>query len=527
MPGPPPPATATQVSVKVTNDLRSAIKLFWHRPLGMGGMSVAQEVAEIDPGRCRLVRSYCGHSFSVWSLHDEQLQEWKMTADRRQCFRASAAAADPTRKAPPLPTKQAAPAPPAPPSASPRTYLTEAREEARAERRAELATKDGGRPTAATLQREASSLDCTIKKVESTLRRKRELDDHTATAAAQMAAAKPLPPATRAAAPGSPCSPMLGSSMLAKGRALVRAGNHDEALAVFKQASQVLEARGIMLQSKPVLAARIAALEKIVNAGRATKSSTGQLHQEARPTKAESSDSESQSDTDSDDEGSQAVAESPFAKRLKAAASARLTSSASNSSVGAARRSMGSVTVRFSEADRAARSELLDVPSTDRAAAAATVGSQRWVAMSWVERLAMVKVTTAAAAQARQAAFDKRIFNHGRSALGSSAEYLRNHFPSGREHGLNASSPGGRCSTCTLPLPCGKVHVTRKRSWASVVAEHSAKEECGLSQPASKRERLIANTARHGFDGCSRTVAQISDDSGARTRWFECDSSDL
>jgi hypothetical protein len=59
-----------QVSVKVENDHQREVQLIWHRPLD-GGLKVATPMATIAPGRCRVLRSYYGHSFSVWDGDDE------------------------------------------------------------------------------------------------------------------------------------------------------------------------------------------------------------------------------------------------------------------------------------------------------------------------------------------------------------------------------------------------------------------------------------------------------------------------
>lgn len=76
-----------QVSVKVENDHQREVQLIWHRPLD-GGLKVATPMATIAPGRCRVLRSYYGHSFSVWD-GDDELQEWTWTAARRQLYRSS------------------------------------------------------------------------------------------------------------------------------------------------------------------------------------------------------------------------------------------------------------------------------------------------------------------------------------------------------------------------------------------------------------------------------------------------------
>ena len=75
------------VSVKIENDSRNVCSLLCHRELP-GGMKIAQTMATVEPGRSRMLRSFYGHSFSLWD-GDEQLQEWTFTAARRQLYQAS------------------------------------------------------------------------------------------------------------------------------------------------------------------------------------------------------------------------------------------------------------------------------------------------------------------------------------------------------------------------------------------------------------------------------------------------------
>lgn len=554
-----------------------------------------------------------------------------MTAAKRQCFRASQSKAEPLQQAPaaappPQPTKQKT----EPNAPSSHGRLAQAHAEMRAELRG-VASKDTTAPPAvashsngassssvAALELEASKLDNTIKAVESTLRRKRELDEQRAqkakeeqnrlqeeTVAAKKAKdqlfldprtrnmAAPLPPSLRrtssaevapavnaskqdgntmffdpkavvarstsrtatTAAASVTAAPMAGSALLARARTLARSGQHEESLRVFKAARAVLEARGVRLESKPILTARIAALEKLVqdkhqsSRQQAAKTKQAETVAEvaAAPSKAlTSSDSDSDDGSDSDNDGAadkdvngytadaEKAAEreafggpvavraavvdgesSPFAKRLKAAVAQRLTTrgayppSSSSSSINR----LG-VNMRFTEADKLAGCELLETPATDRAAAANSVGGQRWAAMTWVERLALVKEKIAAQQTERQAKFDRVIFRHGRrelaAAVGTPPPPPANphHAPAAAEAEGKVAA-GGRCAICTLPAPCGKVHAGSKRTWAAVVAggrraadPQSAAAECGSSQAASVRawqirQATVAAAAAH------------------------------
>ena len=98
------------VSVRFTNDGDQDAELLWHREME-GGLLVAQHVADVLPGRSRIIRSFEGHSFSMWQ-QDAEAQRWTMGSGKRQHFRLSLAHAVPL-VLPPRRTSVAAPAPPA------------------------------------------------------------------------------------------------------------------------------------------------------------------------------------------------------------------------------------------------------------------------------------------------------------------------------------------------------------------------------------------------------------------------------
>lgn len=90
MPGPQAAASDdVPVSVRFMNDSKEPVELLWHREME-GGLVVAQHLSEILPGRSRIIRSFSGHSFSMWQ-NDKEIQHWTMGPMKRQLYKLSSA----------------------------------------------------------------------------------------------------------------------------------------------------------------------------------------------------------------------------------------------------------------------------------------------------------------------------------------------------------------------------------------------------------------------------------------------------
>lgn len=96
MPGGPEKAEPMATSVRFTNDSEEPADLLWHREME-GGLIVAQHLSEILPGRSRIIRSYAGHSFSMWQ-NDNEIQHWTMVTAKRQHYKISSGS-----RVPPIP----------------------------------------------------------------------------------------------------------------------------------------------------------------------------------------------------------------------------------------------------------------------------------------------------------------------------------------------------------------------------------------------------------------------------------------
>jgi hypothetical protein len=109
MPGPPTSPRSTPVSVRFTNDhSEQPAELLWHREME-GGLLVAQHLATVLPGRSRIIRSFAGHSFSMWQ-GDEEVQHWTMEDAKRQHYKLSSQSrVRPPQALPQKPPQQAAP----------------------------------------------------------------------------------------------------------------------------------------------------------------------------------------------------------------------------------------------------------------------------------------------------------------------------------------------------------------------------------------------------------------------------------
>ena len=116
MPG--PQAEAAPISVRFTNDSEELVDLLWHREME-GGLVVGQPLSEILPGRSRVIRSYSGHSFSMWQ-NDNEIQHWTMGKEKRQHYKLSSAS-----RVPPVPLTAA----PSKTSPAPTTTTIDARKQ--------------------------------------------------------------------------------------------------------------------------------------------------------------------------------------------------------------------------------------------------------------------------------------------------------------------------------------------------------------------------------------------------------------
>jgi hypothetical protein len=96
MPGGPEKAEPVATSVRFTNDSKEPADLLWHREME-GGLIVGQHLSEILPGRSRIIRSFSGHSFSMWQ-NDNEVQHWTMVTAKRQHYKISSAS-----RVPPIP----------------------------------------------------------------------------------------------------------------------------------------------------------------------------------------------------------------------------------------------------------------------------------------------------------------------------------------------------------------------------------------------------------------------------------------